>query len=476
MGGQEVYPHYENEMSGNLLALVLAAGEGTRFKSEKAKVLHPILGKSMVQLVLEAVRKLRPEKIYVVVGYQKEEVEKVLAPYKVNFIPQQTQLGTAHAAMQAEKELKKDCDKDVLILYGDMPLLTPASLRPLLDCHHRQGNAMTLMSAELENPKGFGRLIWSDDRLEAIVEEREATPIQRRLKEINAGIYLFRVKELLQALPQISNHNRKGEYYLTDIVEIFSRQKKKVGVYRTPASEEVVGVNSRFELARAAEVLRMRKIRKLTERGVTVLDPGTTWIDLDVRIGTETVIHSSVIIEGKSRVGSGCLLSPFVHLINTKVGNGVRILSSSVIEESVVEDGAKVGPFTHLRPGTVIRQGAKVGNFVELKNTDFGKHSKAGHLTYLGDSIVEEDANIGAGTITCNYDGFKKHKTHIEREAFIGSGVELVAPVKIGKGAYVGAGSTITKDVSPGALAVERSEQREKPGWVEKKRKKRKNR
>jgi bifunctional UDP-N-acetylglucosamine pyrophosphorylase/glucosamine-1-phosphate N-acetyltransferase len=256
------------------------------------------------------------------------------------------------------------------------------------------------------------------------------------------------------------------------MIEILSRSGQKVGKYRTRNTEEIVGVNDRFELARAIDVLRLRKIKSLTEKGVTVYDPGTTWIDMDVKVGRDTVIYPSVILEGESVIGSHCTLYPYVHLIDTRVGKRVKLLSSSMIEQSVIHDDARVGPFTHLRPKTIIRQGAKVGNFVEMKNTDFGRGSKAGHLTYLGDADIQGDVNIGAGTITCNYDGARKSKTKIEAGAFIGSGTELIAPVKIGKKAYVGAGSTITKNVSPEALAVSRSRQEEKRGWAKKKRKK----
>lgn len=459
-------------MKQGFIALILAAGQGTRFKSDKIKVLHSILGKPMLQLVVEAVQKLKPEKTCVVVGHQKNEVMSALSSSKVSFVHQRKQLGTAHAVLAAKNILKKDSEKDLLVLHGDSPLITAATLRPLLSQHIRQGNSLTFMSAELENPSGFGRLIRSEDNTIRIIEEKDATPVQRKLKEINAGIYVFKVKDLFQVLPKISNLNRKGEYYLTDAVEILAKQKRKIGIHKTSRAEEVVGVNSRLELAWVAEILRGRKIKELTERGVTVYDPQTTWIDLDVQIGMDTIIHSSVIIEGSSKIGNSCQLYPFVHLINSRVGNRVKIFSSTMIEESRIEDNSKVGPFAHLRPKTVIKEGSKVGNFVEMKNTVFGPRSKAGHLTYLGDCEVEEKVNVGAGTITCNYDGRKKHKTHIEAEAFIGSGTELVAPVRVGKKAYIGAGSTITKNVKPEALAVERGKQVEKPRWTRRLKKK----
>lgn len=458
-------------MSEKFHALVLAAGKGTRFKSERNKVLHPVLGKSMLRLVLDCVLKLKPEKVYVVVGYQKEEVKKEAALEKVECITQQKQMGTAHAVLAARNILKREKEKDVLIINADHPLLRPETLKPLLALHRRDRNSLTFLSAEVENPAGLGRILYSDNKIR-IVEERDATPSERKIKEINAGVYLFKIKDLLRALPRISNRNKKGEYYLTDIIEILSQEKKKIGVHKSSRTQEVVGVNSRYELAKAAEVLRERKILALSDKGVTVCDSHNSWIDLDVKIGTDTTIYPSVIIEGKSVIGSQCRLYPFVHIVNSRVGNRVKILSSTVIEESVIENDAQVGPFSRIRPNTIIRSGAKVGNFVEMKNTVFGKKSKAGHLSYLGDCEVEKEVNIGAGTITCNYDGKKKSKTIIGAGAFIGSGTELIAPVRIGKKAYIGAGSTITKDVAPGSLAVARSKQVEKRRGLRKKREK----
>lgn len=451
-------------MRKGFFALVLAAGEATRFKSEKNKVLYPLLGKSMLHHVLDFVFKLKPTKVYVVVGSQKEEVMKDVSARKVEFITQRKQLGTAHAVLAAKSRLQKKKDMDVLILNADLPLLRPETLRSMLLFHRRERNSLTFLSAELENPKGFGRVVRAPDKIK-IVEEREVSPFLRRIKEVNAGVYLFRIKDLLKALPRVSNQNKKREYYLTDLVEILSA-KKKVAAFKTSHLEEIVGVNNRYELAKAVEVLRERKIKALAKQGVTVYDPLTTWVDLDVKIGKDTTIYPSVIIEGRSLVGRKCRLYPFVHIIDSRLGNRVKILSSTVIEESLIEDDAQVGPFSRLRPKTVVRSGAKVGNFVEMKNTVFGKFSKAGHLSYLGDCRVKERVNVGAGTITCNYDGRKKHRTSIGADAFIGSGTELVAPLKIGKGAYIGAGSTITKNVRPGSLAVSRSKQVEKPGWA----------
>ncbi len=458
-------------MSQGFLALILAAGKGTRFKSDRIKVLHPLLGKSMLQLVVDSVLRLKPQKVYVVVGHQKDEIRKEVQSDKVALVHQKEQLGTAHAVMAASSVLKKDINSDVLIINADLPLVRPQTLKPLLTLHRNQRNSLTFLSAELENPTGFGRIIRSDGKIR-VIEEKDASPSVKKIKEVNTGVYLFRVRDLLASLPKVSNQNKKREYYLTDVTGIMAQEGKKISSYKTPNTGEFVGVNSRYELAQAIEVLRERKIRDLTEKGVTVLDPKTTWIDLDVKIGLDTVIYPSVVIEGSSVIGRECRLYPFTHIRDSRLGSGVEILGSTMIENSVIENEARVGPFSRLRPDSIIRKKAKVGNFVEMKNTDLGRKSKAMHLSYLGDTEVKGEVNVGAGTITCNYDGKKKYKTYIDEGAFIGSGTELIAPVKIGKKAYIGAGSTITKDVSPEALAVSRSQQVEKKNWSRKNRKK----
>jgi bifunctional UDP-N-acetylglucosamine pyrophosphorylase/glucosamine-1-phosphate N-acetyltransferase len=459
-------------MSKGFSVLILAAGKGTRFNSDRIKILHPLMGRPMLQFVVDSVRRLRPNRIFVVVGYQKDEVKNQPYAEGLEFIAQKSQLGTAHAVLAAKKVLADSTDRDVLIINGDLPLITTETLKPLLVTHQREGSALTFMTADLDDPTGFGRVVDVGDNDFRIIEEKDATPLQRKIKEINVGIYLFQIKHLLRALPKVSNRNKKGEYYLTDVIAIFSQDKAKVGKCRTEKTDEIVGVNDRYELARASEALRHQKIKSLVDKGVTILDPSAAWIDLDVRIGRDTTIYPSVFIEGNSVIGTHCTLYPHVHISHSKIGRKVRILPSTVIENSMIRDEAQVGPFTHLRPKTIIKKGAKVGNFVEMKNTVFGQYSKAGHLSYLGDTEVKDAVNIGAGTITCNYDGIQKSKTHIGSGAFIGSGVELVAPVKIGKKAYVGAGSTITKDVSPESLAVTRTRQIEKKGWARRKRKK----
>jgi bifunctional UDP-N-acetylglucosamine pyrophosphorylase/glucosamine-1-phosphate N-acetyltransferase len=452
-------------MNRDLLALVLAAGQGTRFKSSRAKVLHPLLGRSMIRLVTSSLLALKPSKLLVVVGYQKDEVIGEVAGCDAEPVRQRVQLGTAHAVLAARSRLRIHPQADVLVIHGDLPLITPEPLRQMVARHRRARNALTFMTADLDDASGFGRIIEAGGRYR-VVEQKDATPEQRKVRRANVGVYVFKVRDLLAALPRISNRNKKKEFYLTDIVEIISAAGKKVEPFSTPNPEEIIGVNTRYELAKAAEILRERKARELAEAGVSILDPRTAWIDLEVRIGQDTVVHPSVTLEGRTRIGAGCILRPFVQVVDSEVGDGVRILGPSIIRDCRLESGAQVGPFAHLRAKTILRPGSRVGNFVEMKNTVFGRGSKAMHLSYLGDSTVEEEVNVGAGTITCNFDGVRKNPTHIGAGAFIGSGTELVAPVKVGRGAYIGAGSVITKDVSPGALAVSRSRQIERPGWA----------
>jgi bifunctional UDP-N-acetylglucosamine pyrophosphorylase/glucosamine-1-phosphate N-acetyltransferase len=453
-------------MKRNFLALLLAAGKGTRFKSSQIKVLHTLLGKSMLQLVVESILKLKPESAHIVVGYQKEKIMQETFSSKVGFVVQKAQLGTADAVLSARSVLGKNRDKDVLVINADLPLLSPETLRPFLNHHWKSQNSLTFFTADLEDPTGFGRITTTANNKFRIIEEKDATPSQKKIKESNVGIYLFKIKDLLQSLPKISNKNKKREFYLTDIIEIMGNEGKKVGTFKTDRNEELIGVNDRYELALAVEALRKRKIIQLAKAGVTIYDPSTTWIDLDVKIGRDTVIYSSVMIEGDSVIGRNCIIYPFSHIISSKLGDQVKVLTSTMIEESRIEKNSQVGPFSRLRPNSILKEGSKVGNFVEMKNTVFGQGSKAGHLSYLGDSDIEKNVNIGAGTIICNYDGIKKHKTSIEEGAFIGSGTELVAPIKIGKKSFIGAGSTITKNVSPGALAVSRSRQKETPNWT----------
>ena len=456
-------------MSNGLVALLLAAGQGTRFKSGRNKVLHPILGKPMIRIVLDNLLDLKPGRVVVVVGHQKEDVSRAVEHPRVECVVQDQQLGTAHAVAAARRVLARRGNDDVLIINSDLPLFTARTIRPLIALHRRNRNAVTILSAEPDDPTGFGRLVREAGGRFRVVEERDASRAEKAIREVNTGVYVFRIRDLLAVLPAVSNKNRKGEFYLTDVIALLSGRGGKVGAFKTDRAAEVVGVNTRTELVRAADVLRRRKIESLAEAGVTVLDPGSTWIDLEASAGADTVVYPAVTIEGRTRIGLRAVIHPSVHLVNAEIGDDVQVLTASVIKDSRLGSGVSVGPFCHIRGGTVVRPGAKVGNFVEMKKTVFGERSKAMHLSYLGDSTVGRAVNIGAGTITCNYDGVNKNPTTIEDEVFIGSGTELIAPVRVGRGAYVAAGSTITKDVPAEALAVARARQIEKPGWARKK-------
>jgi len=455
-------------MSTGLAVLVLAAGQGTRFKSARNKVLHPILGKPMIRVILDNLLELKPDRAVVVVGNQREDVARAVAHPRVTCVTQEKQLGTAHAVLAARLALSRGKARDVLVINSDLPLFMAETFRPLLRLHRRGRNAATVLSAEPENPTGFGRLVHDGAGRFRVVEEKDASPAERQIREVNTGVYLFDVRELLAVLPSVSNTNRKGEFYLTDVIALLFERGKKVGVHKTGRAEEVVGVNTRYELAQAADALRLRKIKSLAEAGVTVLDPRSTWIDLEASLGPDTVVYPGVTIEGRTRVGRRSTIHPSCHLVNAEVGDDVQVLTGSVIKDSRLESGVAVGPFCHLRAGTVVHSGAKVGNFVEMKKTVFGERSKAMHLSYLGDSSIGREVNIGAGTITCNYDGVNKNPTTIEDGVFIGSGTELIAPIRVGRGAYVAAGSTVTKDVPAEALTVARARQVDKPGWAKK--------
>jgi bifunctional UDP-N-acetylglucosamine pyrophosphorylase/glucosamine-1-phosphate N-acetyltransferase len=457
-------------MSNGLCALVLAAGQGTRFKSAVNKVLHPILGKPMIRYVLDSLLNLGPERIMVVVGHQKDEVSAAVAHPRVECVVQRKQLGTAHAVLSARAVLARRPDDDVIIINSDLPLFTAGTIRPILRLHRASRSALTVLSAEPDDPAGFGRLVREGGGRLRVIEEKDASPAEKGIREVNTGVYVFKVRDLLGILPAISNKNLKHEYYLTDSIALLQDRGKKVSVYKTARAAEVVGVNTRYELTQAAAALRDRKARELSDAGVTVLDARSTWIDLEVEIGPDTVIYPSVTIEGATRIGRRCVVHPSAHLVDAVIGNDVRVLTSSVVKDSFLGDGVSVGPFCHVRGKTIIRAGAKVGNFVEMKKTDFGRGSKAMHLSYLGDSSVGRGVNIGAGTITCNYDGLKKNPTTIGDDVFVGSGTELIAPVRVGKGAYIAAGSTITKDVTPDSLAISRAQQVEKRGWAKRKR------
>jgi len=441
-------------------ALVLAAGKGTRMKSKIPKVLHPLSGKPMIEWVVETAGKVA-QKVGVVLGFEAELVRKTL-PEWVDVFVQEEQLGTAHAVMCAKDFIEPG--DDVLILYGDVPLISENTLKRMIE-EHRKGADVTILVADLEDPSGYGRVIQDGDKYR-IIEDADLPEELKSVTTINTGFYVFSGDFLLRALPEIKNENAKGEYYLTDAVNF----AEKVRVVKTDDLLEITGVNTRKTLVWLEEQLRMRKIEELLENGVTILDPATTYIHYSVEIGMDTVIHPMTFIEGKSRVGENCEIGPMTRIVDCEIGNNVKITRSECFK-SVIEDDVSVGPFARLREGTILKKSSKIGNFVEIKKSTIGEGTKAQHLSYIGDAFVGKNVNIGAGTITCNYDGKKKNPTFIEDGAFIGSNSSLVAPVRIGEGALIGAGSVITEDVPPYSLGLGRARQVVKEGWVLKKRK-----
>lgn len=447
--------------------VVLAAGQGTRMKSAQPKVLHPIAGHPMLEHVLRAADSLNPATTTVVVGHKAELIAGALAARDdAECVLQSPQLGTAHALQQAEGRLAGR-QGTVVLLSGDVPLLTSSTLRKLVQVHRHAGAAATVVTAVLDRPYGYGRVIRSRGRLARIVEERDASPAQRRVREINSGIYAFDAVPLFDALRGIAAGNAQGEHYLTDIISIYRRRALPVETLIVDDPWEVRGVNNRSELAEVSATMRQAKNEELMAAGVTLIDPSSTYVDTDVVIGPDTVIHPGVVIQGQTRIGSACEVQAYVRITDSELADRVTVLNFCVIVGAQVAEGASIGPFAHLRPATRLGKGAKVGNFVELKKTSLGAGSKASHLAYLGDATIGDNVNLGAGTITCNYDGQSKHQTVVEEGAFVGSGSQLIAPVHIGRGAYVAAGSSITKDVPADALGIARGRQENVEGWAE---------
>jgi bifunctional UDP-N-acetylglucosamine pyrophosphorylase/glucosamine-1-phosphate N-acetyltransferase len=455
----------------DLHVVVLAAGKGTRMKSARPKVLHQAAGLPLIEHVLRSADPLNAVSTTIVVGHMADAVEESLKKRPgLQFALQDPQRGTAHALLQAEPFLAGKTGT-VVMLSGDVPRLSTATIKRLVATHAARGAAATHLTAVLDQPSGYGRIIRSGERIERIVEERDATPEERAIREINAGIYAFELTPLFDSLRAISTDNAQGEYYLTDLPKVYGRRGLIVGAMIVDDPHEVRGINSRAELAEVSAMMRQTKNEALMAAGVTIEDPASTFIGADVTVGPDTVIHPNVHLEGRTAIGSGCELHANVRIVDSTIGDRVVINNFCVITSSRVASGARVGPFAHVRPDSEIGEQAHVGNFVELKKTVLGPGSKANHLAYLGDATIGSNVNVGAGTITCNYDGVKKHPTVIEDGAFIGSDSQLIAPVKIGRGAYVGAGSSITDDVPPGALAVARGRQVNKEGWVDKKKK-----
>jgi len=454
-------------MSAQTHVVILAAGQGTRMKSVVPKVLHPIAGRPMIERVLDTARRVQPASISIIVGHAADTVRTRLAGWEgVRFALQAPQLGTAHALQQAEPFLASQSGT-VVLLSGDVPLLRTETVRQLLDVHHRAGAAATVMTAIVDRPYGYGRIVRTHGRLARIVEERDATPAERQIKEINAGIYAFDLAPLFDALRGIAAQNAQGEYYLTDLIAIYHRRKLTVETMVADNPVEIRGINSRTELAEVSRLVRQNKNEELMAAGVTIVDPATTYIDPEVQVGPDTVIHPGVVLEGSTRIGSMCEIQAHVRISDSELGDRVKVNNFCLLNGARVATGASIGPFAHLRPETSLGENVRIGNFVELKKTSVGAGSKVNHLAYLGDAEVGADVNVGAGTITCNYDGREKRRTVIQDGAFIGSDSQLIAPVTVGKGAYVGAGSSITNDVPPGALGIARGRQVNVEGWAE---------
>lgn len=449
------------------IAVILAAGKGVRMKSNLPKVMHKVAGQPMVLHVVTAARRAGLNRAVLVVGHGREQLENELADRGLEFVVQDEQLGTGHALMQAERLIAPS--DTVMVLCGDTPLLRAETLQALLEHHRGQGATATVLSTRLSDPTGYGRIVRdSEGRLERIVEEKDAPPEIKAIDEINSGLYCFQAQAVFEALKEIKPDNAQGEYYLTDVLPVMIKNGLQVEVFLHSDAEEVHGINDRIQLAYAEKVLRRRKNQELMRNGVSMMDPDSTFIDMQVEVGPDTLIYPFTFIEGNTRIGSNCVIGPGTHIIDSVIGDGVRIERSKLLECEIGE-GCNIGPFGYIRPGTVLKRGVKVGDFVEIKKSVIDEGSKVPHLAYVGDAQVGKRVNIGAGTITCNYDGKNKYVTVIEDDAFIGSNTNLVAPVKIGRGATTGAGSTITKEVPPETLAVERARQKNIGGWAKRK-------
>jgi bifunctional UDP-N-acetylglucosamine pyrophosphorylase/glucosamine-1-phosphate N-acetyltransferase len=466
-------PYGAGASSGPRLAVaIMAAGKGTRLKSQIPKVLHEVGGKPLLEHVIRAALRIVPASdVYAIIGHEADRVRAAMQHTGVNFVLQAEQHGTGHALLTA-RDVLAGYDH-VIVLSGDAPLITPETIGRLRNFHLQEQAGMTLLSADLADPTGYGRVLRKTGRgseVRAIVEEKAASPAQKELREINSGFYAFAVKELYDNIGKLSTDNAHAEYYLTDMAEILRKARQRVVAYKTADASEVLGGNTRAELADIDEKMRLAKCRQLMADGVTVFYPATCVIDADVEIAPDTVIEAYVQLLGKTRIGSACRVRSYCVIRDVEIADGVMVLPGCVMDEARIGAGAVVGPYSRLRPGTEIGEGAHVGNFVETKKIKLGKGSKANHLTYLGDAEIGSGVNIGAGTITCNYDGVHKHKTIIEDEVFIGSDSTLVAPVRVSRGAYVGAASCITADVPPDSLAIARARQVVKEGWAGEKR------
>ncbi|NHN35081.1 bifunctional UDP-N-acetylglucosamine diphosphorylase/glucosamine-1-phosphate N-acetyltransferase GlmU [Paenibacillus agricola] len=450
----------------NISGIVLAAGQGKRMKSKLYKVLHPVCGKPMVGHVVQALERIQAGRTVVVVGHGADKVKAYLGD-RAQYAMQEQQLGTGHAVLQAEALLGEE-DGLTVVLYGDTPLITSDSLLAMIKLHQDKGAAATVMTAIMEDPSGLGRIIRDEaGRVSRIVEQKDCNEQEREVKEINSGMYCFTNRKLFKALNQVTNHNAQGEYYLTDVLGIMVGEQEVVEAYCTPDAMETLGVNDKVALSDAERLMRARINRSHMLNGVTLMDPLNTYIEADVQIGADTVVLPGSIIKGQTVIGEDCVIGPLADITDSQVADGVQV-KYAVLSEAVVGNQTAIGPFAYLRPGAKLGSNVKIGDFVEIKNATLGDDVKVSHLSYIGDARVGNNVNFGCGAITVNYDGFNKQLTEIGEDAFIGSNVNLVAPVKIGRGAYVVAGSTITNDVEPDGMAIARERQVNKPEYASK--------
>ena len=442
----------------DLKTIILAAGEGTRMKSKKPKVLHKIFDKSMIKYVIDTAKKSNSDEICVVIGHKSDEVREEIEKENIKIAVQNERKGTGHAVMQAMDFIEDD--KDILILYGDTPLITSDTLNNLLDCHRKNSEiGVSFISAIVDNPSGYGRIIRDkDNNFLKIVEDKDANDEEKAIKEINTGIYLFKGKDLRYALNNLKNDNIQSEYYLTDCLELILKSGKKVSSTVVDGINEFLGVNSREQLADATQKLQERINKKHIENGVTIIDTKNTYISSDAEIGMDTIIYPGCVIEGKTVIGENCSIGPNSQITNMIIHDNVKFQSSTGID-SEIGSNTNVGPYAYIRPNSTIGENVKIGDFVEVKNSVIGDKTKVSHLTYIGDADVGKRINFGCGTVIVNYDGKKKHRTIIEDDVFIGCNTNLVAPVTVKKGSYIAAGSTITKNVPEDVLAIARARQ-----------------